>query len=1076
MKSQPSTHIVMKEHIHSLTGRAGGVSRRPRGRRAAFIVLAFTLIGAARSPAESPAHPTRSPDGPAPATRQLTPPRGWNSYTGYSIAVTQEELHKNIDFLAENLLEHGYDTVTVDNGWFLSGRGKGISIALDEFGRPESHPHFFPKGLKHTIDYAHSKGVKFGIWLLRGINRRAVEENMPVEGTKYRMDDIVNRKSYCGWAVKPWWNYGVDMSKPGAQEYYDGLIRKYADMGVDFIKFDDMVPSPPEVTAAARAIARRARPMILSLSPGDHINVDHSDAYQQANMVRITSDIWDNRGALEKTFRRWEAMQDYAGPEAGSFLDMDMVPFGRLYVVNEKGGWKCKFSEDQKRTFMVQRALAASPLMLGGVLYDMDEFSLSLFKHPGILACNSNAVIGKLAHREGKIDVWKTPERGAPGRGWLGVFNRDPKDPAEIELDLRQLGLDPERKVVLTDLWANKEMPAAGRHTFRIAPDGVAFLRYQQRPDPPRKVISVADFGVEPDSGRDAVRGVRAAIEACRKQLPATLVFPKGRYDFRAEHSEEIDYFESNTTDNNPKTCPIVLRKIKGLTIKGNGSEFVFHGRMQPLTLEDCADITVRGLNLDWDIPFVAQAKIEKAADDHVDIRINKEESPFKIVGGKIVFHGEGWESPWWGCMEFDAETRLIPQQSGDSPLGGGWNKYTAREIDGGLVRLSHEFERKPEEGNILIMRHSARDHAGVFIYRSKDILFEDVNLFTAAGLGFLGQYSENITLRRANVMPNYAKGRYQSGHADGFQVSNCRGHIVVENCRFEGLMDDPINVHGTSVKVLERKDPARLVCRFVHGMSTGMKWGRPGDKVGFIDHESMATIGEGVLKSFRKIDRDHFEVVFNDVVTFDLKPGDALENLTWAPDFTVRNCWFGSCRARGLLVSTPGKVVIEDNDFVSSGAAILIAGDANGWYESGAVRDVLIKGNRFHPSCLTSWYQFGEGIISILPIIPKVDPERPFHRNIRIIGNEFDVFDYSVLYALSVDGLEIKNNTIMHNDLYRPWQGRKAMLTFEACRNVVVAGNTVDPDALGRNVAAARMNPAEITIAPGQGISGPES
>jgi len=155
-----------------------------------------------------------------------TPPMGWNSYTGYSIAVTEEELLKNIDFLSEKLLPYGYDTVTVDNGWFLSGQGKGITIALDKYGRPESHEHFFPHGLKYTIDYAHKKGVKFGIWLLRGINRRAVEENLPVEGTQYRMQDIVNKKSACPWAVAPWWNYGMDMTKPGAQEYYDGLVRK----------------------------------------------------------------------------------------------------------------------------------------------------------------------------------------------------------------------------------------------------------------------------------------------------------------------------------------------------------------------------------------------------------------------------------------------------------------------------------------------------------------------------------------------------------------------------------------------------------------------------------------------------------------------------------------------------------------------------------------------------------------------------------------------------------------------------------------------------------------------------------
>jgi hypothetical protein len=222
-------------------------------------------------------------------------------------------------------------------------------------------------------------------------------------------------------------------------------------------------------------------------------------------------------------------------------------------------------------------------------------------------------------------------------------------------------------------------------------------------------------------------------------------------------------------------------------------------------------------------------------------------------------------------------------------------------------------------------------------------------------------------------------------------------------------------------------------------------------------------------------MDRDRFEVEFAAAAPEAIKVGDALENLTWAPDFTARNTWFGSCRARGLLVSTPGRVVIENNDFVSSGAAILIAGDANGWYESGAVQDVLIRGNRFHPSCLTSWYQFGEGIISILPIIPQPDPEKPFHRNIRIEGNQFDMFDYSVLYALSVEGLAFKDNTIKHNTQYRPWQGRKAMLTFEACKRVEVSGNKLADDVLGKNIALLKTKLSDLTLAPGQGIKEPQ-
>ena len=423
-------------------------------------------------PSGGPAAPLRN------AAGKLVPPMGWNSYTGYSIAVTEAELLKNIDFLSEKLLPYGYNTVTVDNGWFLSGQGEGVTIKLDAYGRPDSHEHFFPHGLKYTIDHAHAKGIKFGIWLLRGINRRAVEENLPVEGTSYHMQDIANKKSTCPWAAAPWWNYGVDMTKPGAQEYYDGLVKKYAEMGVDFIKFDDIVPNPIEVGAVVKAIAKCGRKIVLSLSPGDDIKIEHSAAYMQANMVRVTSDIWDNRGSLDGAFRRWENLQAYDGPKVGSWLDMDMICFGRL-TVTDNGGRDCQFTQDQKRTFMVQRAMAASPLMLGGVLYTMDDFSMSLFTHPDILRCDQNGVIGQLAHRDGKIDVWKTPGNGNPNSGWIGIFNRDDK-PATVVIGLKDMGLIPDGKFVLKDIWRGKGLPAENQQKFEIPADGVAFLSYQQ--------------------------------------------------------------------------------------------------------------------------------------------------------------------------------------------------------------------------------------------------------------------------------------------------------------------------------------------------------------------------------------------------------------------------------------------------------------------------------------------------------------------------------------------------------------------------------------------------------------------
>ncbi len=402
---------------------------------------------------------------------------GWNSYTGYSTAAPEDEFLRNVDTLAAKLLPFGYDTAVVDSGWFLDGpHAEGGKVLYDEFGRPEASECFFPRGLAHAADYAHERGLKFGIWLIRGVDRRAAEENLPIEGTGLRLQDIIDRESLCSWND---FNYGVDMTKPGAQAYYDGIVRKYAAMGVDFIKYDDIVPHPAEVDAVVEAIGKCGRDIVLSLSPGDHIKVEDGPAYKKADMVRITSDIWDNRASIETTFRRWEEMQDYDGPEAGSWLDLDMVCFGRLMMTVD-GGRDCKFTDDQKRTFMVQRALAASPLMLGGVLYSMDEFSMGLFTHPEILRCNRNGAIGRVAHRDGSVDVWRTAERESDGRGWIGVFNRDGERALTVERAPEELGLGAGRKYVLRDVWTGDELPASGRYAFNVPADGVVFLRYEE--------------------------------------------------------------------------------------------------------------------------------------------------------------------------------------------------------------------------------------------------------------------------------------------------------------------------------------------------------------------------------------------------------------------------------------------------------------------------------------------------------------------------------------------------------------------------------------------------------------------
>jgi hypothetical protein len=415
----------------------------------------------------------------------------------------------------------------------------------------------------------------------------------------------------------------------------------------------------------------------------------------------------------------------------------------------------------------------------------------------------------------------------------------------------------------------------------------------------------------------------------------------------------------------------------------------------------------------------------------------------------------------------------MIAYQTGDAGcLGNGWNEYSAEEPEKGLVRLIHPFKRIPETGNYLVLRHSARDHAGIFVLNSTNVIIERISLYHSAGLGILAQCSQDIKVDHFNAVPNPGKNRILSGHDDGIHISNCRGLITIQNCEFRALMDDPVNIHGTSVRIIEKPESDRLVCQFMHHQSKGMEWARLGDTIGFIENQSMHTIGRGYVTSFEARNTEIFEIRFSEPVPDSLNVGDALENLTWTPEALIRNNYFGYNRARGLLVSTPGKVLIEGNTFESSGSAILIPGDANYWYESGAVNDVTIRSNIFKETCLTSMYQFCEAIISILPEIPIPDRKKSaFHKNIRISDNEFHPFDYPVLYAKSVDDLVFHKNIITRSHRFIPFHQNQNTFKFEFCRNVLIEQNSFADDVPGKNVSLNGMNVEDIRIGSGQNL-----
>ena len=433
------------------------------------------------------------------------PPMGWNSFDSYGVYLHEKAALANLEAMAKKLKPFGYEYFVIDNGWFGEYKLQGGSlypaekhasdVRLNEFGIVQPSRCYFPNGLAPIVRRARKLGIKVGVHLMRGIPRKAVELNLPIKGTKYRAKDIADTSSTCKWCD---YNYGVDMSKSGSQEFYNSLVAQLADWGIDFIKADDIVPFPREVVAMAKAIANSRRRIVLSLSPGRDADPKHAAQYRRANMLRVTHDIWDDQEGMETAFAAWRKWRGAERP--GFWIDMDMIPFGQLLVmspppISKTTGAKktkavrlagkgyrrwCGLTKPQKCTFITLRALAASPLMFGGDLPSLDDHSLKLVTNKEMIACNQNGVMGKLVGEAKGIEVWKTPQKGAKLAGWIGVFNRTDQA-TTVTLTLELLGLKGGNPLTCRDIWADETFILSAQTAPKavIEPNGVIFLRYQ---------------------------------------------------------------------------------------------------------------------------------------------------------------------------------------------------------------------------------------------------------------------------------------------------------------------------------------------------------------------------------------------------------------------------------------------------------------------------------------------------------------------------------------------------------------------------------------------------------------------
>jgi alpha-galactosidase len=388
---------------------------------------------------------------------------GWNSWDSYGTTVREEQVKANANWMAEHLAKYGWQYIVVDIQWYEpNAQGHdykpGAPLTMDEYGRLMPAVNRFPSsangaGFKPLADYIHGKGLKFGIHIMRGIPRQAVEKNLPLKGTSYRASDVADKDNACRWNPDMW---GVDTTKPGAQAYYDSIAELYASWGVDFIKADDMgshLYQPAEMKALSQAIRKTGRPMVLSISPGPAPLSEAEFFEKYAQMWRISDDFWDDWKLLRQQFdyaRDWAALVG----KNDTWPDADMLPLGKLRVTStEGGGAPSKFTFDEQQTVMTLWSIFRSPLIFGGDLPSNDAATTALITNEEVLEVNQHSRGGHQAVDRGNLRVW-IADGARPGEKYIALFNLS-ETAGDFSVGWNDVGIS-SHEMHARDLWTHK--------------------------------------------------------------------------------------------------------------------------------------------------------------------------------------------------------------------------------------------------------------------------------------------------------------------------------------------------------------------------------------------------------------------------------------------------------------------------------------------------------------------------------------------------------------------------------------------------------------------------------------------
>lgn len=515
---------------------------------------------------------------------------------------------------------------------------------------------------------------------------------------------------------------------------------------------------------------------------------------------------------------------------------------------------------------------------------------------------------------------------------------------------------------------------------------------------------------------QDGTRRLVEAVQKLRRQGGGTLRLESAEYHLTPDKAPDRLCFISNN-DSGVKRIAVDLTGMNDVEIDGQGARLIVHGRLLPFWLECCRNITIRNLVIDWDRHFTSHGQVTDSGEDWADLWIDPTLYPHEVRGSRLFFTGDRYESEvLHNFLEFDPDRR--------GPIRGAKDQFPLAKVchaearPHGRVRIHGPWNGRARRGQSMVIMHDHRDCPAISLSHATDVLLEDITLHHAGAMGVIAQRSRDVRLQRVNVCLEEGSGHLVSTYVDATHFVGCSGHIELIDCRFENQMDDGTNIHGVFAEVLHAEGN-QVDCRLGHFQQLGFVFADAGDIVVGHDRPTLEELGRFKVKCVQRINAERFRLVLDTSCSGSLVAGTVLRNDSCEPNATVRGCYMARNRARGLLLSTAGRILVEDSVFETAGAAIAVNGGCDGWFESGPIRDLTIRRNVFRDCYQDIW---GKAVIQITPKGANLSQtNQPIHGHVHVIDNQFVEGSDKIIFAESVKCLEASGNTIVRDGLVLP-------------------------------------------------------